>query len=201
MSHNLIVISGPSGSGKSTLVKRLVKNQKQASFLVSHTTRPRRESEVEGKDYYFIEHEVFLSKIDNHEFIEWAQVHNHLYGTSTQELERSRVDGKFLILDIDVQGAGILKRKVKDAVFIFVVPPSMEELKKRLIKRERGMDGNIALRLKIAKEEIKHYNMYDFVIDNTEIKEAYSILESIFISNQNRVCFRESLLKRLLDES
>ena len=200
MSHNILVISGPSGSGKSTLVSRLIQNHPEASFSVSHTTRTRRGTEIEGKDYYFIKRDEFLKKVENNEFIEWAQVHDNLYGTLKSEIERTREPGEFLILDIDVQGACILKKKYRDAIFILVIPPSIEELKDRLIKRENGMDSNIALRLKIAKEEIKHYNMYDFIINNYEIKEAYSILDSIFISNKNRVFFKKDFVLRLLGE-
>ncbi len=198
--NNIIVISGPSGSGKSTLIRRLLKKHPEIVFSTSHTTRTKRVREVEGRDYYFVSKKQFLEMADNGEFVEWAQVYENYYGTSYREIERkSRMSQKkFLVLDIDVQGAANLKNKYPDALFIFVVPPSLEELKRRLVGREKAVDRQVQTRLKIAEDELKQYHVYDYIIINEHLEKAFYNLNAIFAAFKNSTPRRESFVKKLL---
>lgn len=200
--NNIIVISGPSGSGKSTLIRRLLKKHPEIVFSTSHTTRAKRMREIEGRDYYFIHKKQFLEMADNGEFVEWAQVYENYYGTSYREIERkSKMSKKkFLVLDIDVQGAANIKKKYPDALFIFVVPPSMEELQRRLVGREKTVDHQVQTRLKIAGDELKHYHVYDYIIINEYLEKAFSILDSILTAFKNSTHRRESFIKKLLEK-
>lgn len=198
--NNLIVISGPSGSGKSTLIRRLLQKHPEIVFSVSHTTRPRREREVEGKDYYFISLEQFKQMIAKDEFVEWAEVYGNYYGTGYREIETKGKAGynKFLALDIDVQGARNIRRKYPEALFIFVIPPSLEELQNRLLKREKKEDENTRRRLEIARQELKEYEIYDYIVVNKDLDEAFYILNSIYTAYRNTTARREYYIKRLL---
>ncbi|MDQ1353960.1 MAG: guanylate kinase [Acidobacteriota bacterium] len=198
--NNLIVISGPSGSGKSTLIRRLLQKHREIVFSVSHTTRPRREREIDGKDYYFVTGEQFRQMIDNNEFVEWAQVYGNYYGTGYREIETKGNSGynQFLALDIDVQGAGNIRKKYPEALFIFVVPPSLEELQNRLLKREKKEDENTRKRLEIARQELKEYEIYDYIVVNKDLDQAFFILNSIYTAYRNTTARREYFIKRLL---
>lgn len=199
--NNIIVISGPSGSGKSTLIRQLLQKHPEIVFSTSHTTRPRRNREIEGRDYYFVTKGQFQEMIDNGEFVEWAQVYGNYYGTSFREIEKKARSGstKFLVLDIDVQGAKSIKAKYPDALFIFVVPPSLDELQRRLVGREKKIDGVIRKRLKIAEDELKQYFIYDYVIINDHLERSFHILNSIFIASRNSTPRREVFIKKLLN--
>lgn len=202
MSSNLIVISGPSGCGKSTLIRRLLKkHREQLLFSTSHTTRPRREREVEARDYYFVSPEQFLEMMDNEEFVEWAEVYGNYYGTSHREIETKarQARNRFLVLDLDVQGAGNIKKIYPDALFVFVVPPSMEELERRLVGREKTMDLHVQKRLEIAREELKEYPLYDYVIMNKKLETAFYILNAIYTAHRNTTARREWFVKNLLE--
>jgi len=179
----LFVISGPSGSGKSTLCKKVLSKVENLFFSVSHTTRQKRENEYEGKDYYFISEEQFKKMINNKEFVEWAIVHGNYYGTSRKEIEEKASKGDVL-LDIDVQGASQIKLKFKNAIFIFIMPPSYDELKNRITNRGNEDSASIEKRLRIAKEEIKCYKNYDYIIINDEVDKAVEELSSIIISER-----------------
>lgn len=198
--NNLIVISGPSGSGKSTLIRRLLHKHREIVFSVSHTTRPRREREVEGKDYYFIGVDQFKQMIDNNEFVEWADVYGNFYGTGYREIETKGNAGynNFLALDIDVQGARNIRQKYPEALFIFVIPPSLEELENRLLKREKKEDDNTRRRLEIARQELKEYEIYDYIVVNKDLDQAFYILNSIYTAYRNTRARREYFIKRLL---
>lgn len=202
MSSNIIVISGPSGSGKSTLIRRLLQKYPEIVFSTSHTTRAKRVREIEGRDYYFIPKKQFLEMADNGEFVEWAQVYDNYYGTSYREIERkSRMSKKkYLVLDIDVQGAANIKKKYPDALFIFVVPPSMEELRRRLVGREKTVDRQVRTRLEIAEDEMKQYHSYDYIIINEHLEKAFYILSSIFTAFKNSTSRLEPFIKRLLNK-
>jgi guanylate kinase len=182
----VFVISGPSGCGKSTLVQRALEEISDLTFSVSHTTRPRRDSEEEGKDYYFISSQEFESMIAEEKLAEWAVVHGHYYGTSKLELER-KGGGKDLLLDIDVQGAEQLRQKIKRAVYLFVLPPSHSELRKRLQKRGQESQESIRTRLETARKEIRAYARFDFIIVNDELEEAVKDMLAVLRSSKLRL--------------
>ncbi|EKV56643.1 guanylate kinase [Brachyspira hampsonii 30446] len=174
---NIVVITAPSAAGKTTLIKKYMANHSNAVFSVSHTTRTKRENEVDGKDYYFIDKEKFEAMISDGEFIEWALVHDNYYGTSFRELEKADDENNILILDIDIQGALYIKEKGIEANYIFITPPSMEILKKRLEDRGTETEESIKLRIWNAKRELEYKDQFDVIIENDDIEEAYKKLE------------------------
>ncbi len=190
----LYVVSGPSGCGKSTLVRMVMRDINDLEFSVSHTTRIKRETEREGKDYYFVTKEEFKEMIDANLFIEWAVVHGNYYGTSRREIERKTVQ-QSLILDIDVQGAQQIKEKHKKAIFVFVLPPRYNELKKRLESRGEDSPQTIKKRLEMARREIRSYPMFDYIIINDKLEGAFEELKSIIISQR---CFLDVRQKEIV---
>lgn len=198
--HNIIVISGPSGSGKTTLIAELMKQHPEIIFSTSHTTRPIRGKEVNGCDYHFIPRDEFLEMVKNDEFVEWAEVYGNYYGTSYREIEHKSKKGgdTILALDIDVQGARKIKEKYPDALFIFVVPPSLEILRQRLEARERKFDQHIRERLEIAKEELKQYSIYDYIVVNDKLEEAFKVLDAIYTAYQHTRWRQEAFMKQYL---
>ncbi len=175
----VFIISAPSGSGKSTLVKRLLAEVPGIRFSISCTTRAPRGAEREGEDYHFISRESFEDMRLRGEFLEYADVFGNWYGTHQNELLEARSEGKDLLLDIDVQGAAQLKRKIPDAVTIFVLAPSREELEQRLRLRSEDSEAVIQRRLRGAAEEIQQYRQYDYVLINRDIEKSVDILASI----------------------
>lgn len=173
----LIVIVAPSGTGKSTMIKRLKEDFPSIVESVSYTTRPMRPGEVHGKSYFFISNEEFRAMRDNNEFLEWAEVHNNFYGTSKKFVEECLAAGRNLLFDLDVQGTDSMKAYFKEkANVIFISPPSVEELEKRL--RHRGTESTqvINIRLMNARKELLRKNDYDFLIYNDDIEKAYKKL-------------------------
>lgn len=193
----LYVVSGPSGCGKSTLVRMVMREVEGLEFSVSHTTRKKRETEREGEDYYFVSKEEFQKLIDGNLFIEWAVVHGHFYGTSRREVERKAIQ-QSLLLDIDVQGAQQIKEKHKKAIFIFVLPPQYNELRKRLRKRGQDRPQAIEKRLEMAKKEIRAYSMFDFIIINDRLEDAAEELKSIIISQRCLLDVRQKEIVSIL---
>jgi len=181
---NLIIISAPSGSGKSSLASGLFRNTEGVVFSVSHTTRRPRGKEKDGEDYFFIEEDRFRQMADQGDFLEYAHVYGNYYGTSRSFVQEQLAAGNDVLLDIDVQGALKVKEQVPEALMVFVLPPSFGELEKRLINR--GMDDPevIAKRLKIASREIKYYKDYDYVIINSNLKDAIEELRKIVLSGR-----------------
>ncbi|UCH97073.1 MAG: guanylate kinase [Candidatus Aminicenantes bacterium] len=200
MNHNIIVISGPSGSGKSTLISQLMDRHPEIIFSTSHTTRPIRGKEVNGRDYHFISREKFLKMVEKDEFVEWAEVYGNYYGTSFREIEtKSKIGGDtILALDIDIQGARKIKEKYAEALFIFVVPPSLEILRQRLEAREKKYDRHIRKRLEIAKEELKQYNIYDYIVVNDNLEEAFKVLDAIYTAYQHTRWRQEAFMEKYL---
>jgi len=182
----LFIVSGPSGCGKTTLVHYAREKIKNLHFSVSHTTREKRPSEKDGVDYYFISEEEFRSMIGSDKMAEWAIVHGNIYGTSRREIEKKSSQGD-LILDIDIQGASQLKDKFRKAVFIFVLPPSYEELKKRLEKRGDVSSESIRQRLETSRKEIRFYSDFDYIVINDKIESASQELVSIILSVRCRI--------------
>ncbi len=179
MGGNLYIVSAPSGSGKTTLLQHLLRSFKDLKFSVSYTTRQARIGEKHGVDYFFTDRESFLRMADRGEFLEWAEFNGQLYGTSRTFVEQHLRQGDDVILDIDVQGAKQVKSKMKDAVAIFVLPPSFAELKRRLKSRMLEPDDVIHRRLEIAKGEILFYRDYDYIIINDVLENSILLLESI----------------------
>lgn len=176
----LIVIVAPSGTGKSTMIKRLKEDFPSLVESVSYTTRPIRNGEVHGKSYFFVSREEFLAKKDADEFLEWAEVHGNFYGTSKQFVESCLEEGKHLLFDLDVQGTDSMKNYFgTKANVIFISPPSVEELEKRL--RNRGTEEThvINIRLMNARKELLRKNDFDFLIYNDDIEQAYKNLSEI----------------------
>ncbi|MCX6556808.1 MAG: guanylate kinase [Candidatus Aminicenantes bacterium] len=177
--RHLVIVSGPSGSGKSTLIQRLLAACPELHFSVSHTTRPARENEVDGRDYHFVSRPVFLKMRGRREFAEWAEVHGQLYGTSWLELRRKSGRGRTLVLDIDVQGARRIKRRYPETMAVFVIPPSLAELKRRLRRREKKWSPEAEQRLQKALNEMAAYELYDYLIVNHELKKASAELRCL----------------------
>lgn len=198
--NNLIVVSGPSGSGKSTLIRRLLQKHPELVFSTSHTTRSRREREIDGKDYHFVSTEEFRRMIENDEFVEWAQVYGNYYGTSYGEIESKTKESQktFLVFDIDVQGARNIKKNYPDALFVFIIPPTLEELEKRLVRREKKEDDNVRNRLEIARKELMEYDIYDYIVINKDLYKAFYILDSIYTAYRNTTVRRSYFIKKLL---
>jgi guanylate kinase len=192
----IYVISGPSGCGKSTLIRRVLARLCDVRFSVSHTTREKRESEVEGKDYYFISQDRFLRMVKKNAFVEWAVVHGAYYGTSRRELTRHR--NRDVILDIDVQGAAQVRKKIETAVFIFILPPGFRELRRRI--EERGLDSLAAIRKRLAtaKKEVRSYTAFDYVVVNDDLETAGRELESILRCRRARLSVRRKSLGPIL---
>ncbi len=202
----LFIISAPSGAGKTTLCQKLV-NRKSGTSIprlkhsISYTTRPPRKGEINNIHYSFINKRKFQAMIKKREFAEWAVVHGNLYGTSVKRLMETGKKGFDIILDIDTQGATQIKRRFKNAVYIFILPPSMKTLEKRLRGRKSEVTVEIKKRLKRAKEEIKHYKNYDHIIVNVDINKALRELESIITANRLKTSRLDlKLIKKLKSE-
>lgn len=183
---SLFIVSAPSGAGKTTLCRKLVSALPDLKFSVSYTTRHPRPEEVNNRDYTFISRDEFNSMVDKKEFMEWAEIHGELYGTSKKRLEEIMDSGIDVILDIDVQGAMQIKGKYREGTYIFILPPSIEVLKKRLEKRMMNSKEEIEKRLEKAIFEIKSYHKYDYVIINDILEDALKDLEAIMISHRVR---------------
>lgn len=181
---NLFIVSAPSGAGKTTLCARVLSLVANVHFSVSFTTRQPRPGEIHDKDYTFVSRECFTSMIEKGEFAEWAEVHGELYGTSRRRIETLRKAGSDVILDIDTQGAMQIRKVYEEGVFIFVLPPSLDVLKKRLCKRMTDSPEQIEKRLRKAVAEIKTYDQYDYVIINDIFEEAANELMSILIAQR-----------------
>jgi len=180
----LFVISAPSGAGKSTLCRELLRKVLRIKLSVSYTTRPPRRGEINDVHYTFVSREKFKSMIDRGEFAEWAVVHGNLYGTSLKRLKKLNKEGYDIILDVDVQGAGQLRKTCTNAVYVFVLPPSMKVLKKRLMDRNTEETDKIKQRLDRARDEIAAYKDYDYIIVNDKLEKAYRELESVIVSTR-----------------
>jgi guanylate kinase len=194
----VFIISAPSGSGKSTLVRRLLEQDGKLLFSISWTTRARRGHEVADQDYHYVSREEFEAALARDEFLEHAEVFGNYYGTHRSWLDRARAGGKDLLLDIDVQGARQLKGRVPDAVTIFVLAPSRQELEKRLRARSEDSDEVIARRLEGAVEEIRNYGAYDYVVVNRDVERSAQRLASIVSAERARRARMEEEVRAIL---
>ncbi|MBQ2696904.1 MAG: guanylate kinase [Clostridia bacterium] len=183
----LLVVSGPSGAGKGTVCKALMEQHPEVCMSVSATTRKPRPGEADGVNYYFLEEEQFRSMIENHEFIEWACFCQNYYGTPRKKVEELLEAGKDVILEIEVQGAIQVKSKFPEAVFIFVMPPSMEELEKRLTGRGTEAPEVVAERLETARWECSNIEKYNYILINDEVSLAAERFAAIIQTEKMRI--------------
>jgi guanylate kinase len=194
----LVVVSSPSGGGKGTLIDRVLKTVPGLAFSVSYTTRAPRGLEENGREYFFIDEPAFRAMIARGEFLEWADVYGHLYGTNALQVERERQTGRDIILEIDVQGAESIRRQVPDSISIFILPPSFELLRNRLVARATDSAADLERRLKGAPAEVAQYEHFDYVILNDDINRASQQLASVIYAERARrerqqITLRDSL--------
>lgn len=184
----MLVLSSPSGAGKSTISRLLLdKNNNSLELSVSVTTREKRGSEVDGTHYHFISKRDFERKRDSDALLEWAEVHGNFYGTPRDEVDKAMSEGRDMLFDIDYQGGQQLMEKVPgDVVSIFILPPSMAELKQRLVRRAEDTEDVIAKRLSNSIEEIPHWREYDYVVVNEKLEEAFNQVQSILTAERLR---------------
>lgn len=175
----LIVIAAPSGAGKTTLVHALLRRRPDIAFSVSHTTRRRRDNEVDGKDYFFVDEDEFRRMIDAGAFLEYARVFDHWYGTSAAEISRLRDAGLTVLLEIDWQGARQIRSRVPDARSIFIVPPSVDALATRLKGRATDSEDTIARRLRDSVSDMQHWDEFDYIVINDDADRAADELAAI----------------------
>lgn len=185
----IMIISAPSGAGKTTLCRELRKRFPEMRESISYTTRAPRPGEVDGRDYRFVSRERFRAMVADDAFAEWAEVHGNLYGTALATLEEARRNGVDLLLDIDCQGALALKERFEGGVYVFILPPSMEELRARLEKRSSDAPEVIERRLRRAADEIREARWYDYLIINDRFQDAFEELSAIVLA-QSRRTFR-----------
>ncbi len=196
----LLVISGPSGVGKGTVCEALMNEYKDLEYSISVTTRPKRPTEENGVNYYFYSPEQFEALIQVGGLLEYANVHGNMYGTPKQFVLDQIEAGETVILEIDVQGALQVKKNHPDAVFVFLIPPDMDELRRRIVTRGTETQEVIALRMKNARKEIEYINKYDYIVINTEVNQAVDQINTIIEAEKMRVInnpnIQETLIKR-----
>lgn len=188
-----MIVSAPSGSGKTTIVNALISRMPEVGRSISYTTRPRREGEVEGEDYYFVSQEEFEERKNNKDFLEWEENFGNYYGTSREQVDSVLGEGRDIILSIDVKGARSVKDIYQDAISVFIMPPSRQELAERLRKRNTDEAAQVLRRLQESKKEIDAADEYDYLIVNKDLTRAVEELAGI-IENERRN--REKIDKR-----
>ena len=194
----LLCISAPSGAGKTSLVKALIEADANVAVSVSHTTRPRRSTEIDGVNYHFVDAERFAGMIDSGQFLEHAQVFGHFYGTSVQAVEGLRSAGKDVVLEIDWQGAAQIRCKAADVISIFVLPPSKATLQERLVARGEDSSESMAERLEEARTEVAHFKDFDYLLVNDEFAAALADLQAIVRAERLRTSVLPHREERLI---
>jgi guanylate kinase len=195
----LFVVSSPSGAGKTTLCNRLRQEFPQLGFSVSYTTRTPRAGERDGVDYHFVDQSTFQEMIARDEFAEYAMVHGNMYGTSAKLVRQTIIDGKDLLFDVDYQGGRRLKDVfTSDVVLVFILPPSIRALEERLRRRATDADDVIERRLRVAREELRHYAEYDFLVMNDDLERAYDALRAVYLSSQHRTSRQSAVAESVL---
>lgn len=196
----LLVISGPSGCGKGTVSKGLLERNKDIVFSVSATTRKKRIGEEEGKNYFFTELDEFKTMIENDKFLEYAKVHNNMYGTPRDFVVNEIEKGEIVLLEIDVQGAMQVKKNYKNVVFVFLLPPTMDELKNRIIKRGTETEEDIERRFKNAFEELNFVGEYDYFVVNDKVENAVIDIENIIAAEKLRVKRHSNIKEQVISQ-
>jgi guanylate kinase len=186
MLGNLFIISSPSGGGKGTLIREVLRIVPNIGYSISLTTRKIRVGEEHGKHYFFVSREEFEKSIECGEFLEYAEVHGNFYGTSKGQVEKMTREGVDVILEIDVQGADLIRAKMPKAVSIFILPPSFDVLKARLVKRQTESDEELSLRLKNSRGEVEDFKDFDYVIINDEVEKATNDLKTAILAERLR---------------
>ena len=183
----LFIVSGPSGVGKGTICRELMKDMTDICLSVSATTRAPREGEVDGVNYYFLDKETFMDRVKNNGFLEYAEVFGNYYGTPRAKVEEKLAAGEDVLLEIDVQGAKQIKENYPEGIFIFILPPTLAELRRRLEKRGKDTAEVIEHRLSLALDEIRQMFTYDYFVVNDDLAEAVDKVRSIVIAEHGRV--------------
>ena len=197
----LLVVSGPSGAGKGTICKALLNKNDKIKFSVSATTRKPRNGEVHGVNYFFLEKEEFTTMIENGEFLEYAQIYDNFYGTPKSAIIECLEKGQDVILEIEMQGAKQIKEVYPEGVFIFVLPPSLEELKSRIVGRGTETQEEIEKRFSCAFEEINQIVNYDYFIVNEDIEKSVNDVEAIIASEKNKVIrYKNNIIDKFKEE-
>jgi len=196
----LFVVSSPSGGGKGTIIRHVLEDVGNLSYSVSYTTRAPRQGEIDGREYFFVSRETFEEMVAAGEFLEWACVHGNLYGTAKSQVIEETNAGAVIILEVDVQGAASVRQLLMDSVSIFILPPSYEVLKQRLITRGTDSPEELAIRLRNAPDELKQYSAFDYVIINDEIERASGQLASIIYAERARCMRQESLVLEVIEK-
>ena len=195
----LFVLSAPSGAGKTTLCKRMIDLFDKLGHSVSFTTRPKRGDEQDGIDYHFVDVETFQGMIEKNAFVEWAKVHDNYYGTALSTLEEARRQGRDVLLDIDFQGAHQLKRQGVEAVFVFIAPPDMVELERRLRQRGTDSDEVIARRIDNARGELQEARWYDYIVVNDNVDKATGQLQGIIEAEMCRGRYVYPFVEKMIE--
>lgn len=197
-SGSLYIVAAPSGGGKTSLVKKLVSELDDIAMSLSHTTREKRRGEQDGVDYCFIPEQTFQEMIKANEFVEYANVFGHYYGTSLKQIKARLQAGIDVVLDIDWQGARQIRQQFADAVSIFVIPPSLDVLKQRLTTRRRDDEAVIQKRMKSAQDELAHFAEFDYLIVNEDFSKAANQLRSIVVAHRLRMSRQRVSQRQLL---
>ncbi len=194
----LVVVSSPSGGGKGTLIQRVLNTVPNLSYSVSYTTRAPRAGETNGREYFFVSTRQFEEMMQRGDFLESANVHGHLYGTSREQVKRERAAGCDIILEIDVQGAASIRNLIDDAVTVFILPPSFEVLRQRLIARGTDSPGDLERRLLGAPAEVQQYKDFQYVILNDDVECAANQLAAIIAAERTRCDRQEPKFQKVL---
>lgn len=196
----LVILAAPSGGGKTTLSRKIIETMPDIEISISYTTREMRPGEKDGVHYYFIKEDEFKKKIEEGDFIEYAEVHKKYYGTSLSKLKEITDAGKHVFLDIDVQGAAQLKKKIPNAILIFILPPSFDVLKQRLMDRKTENDDQIKLRLQGSQKELEEVYKYDYIVVNDQLEKAAEEIKSVIIAEELKVSENKDFLDSFISD-
>jgi guanylate kinase len=196
----LFVVSSPSGGGKGTIIQHVLDVVENLSYSVSYTTRAPRLKEVDGREYFFVSRDTFEDMVAAGEFLEWACVHGNFYGTAKNQILAETAAGSDIILELDVQGAASVRQLLMDSVSIFILPPSYDVLRQRLIARGTDTPHELEIRLRNAPEELRQYSAFDYVIINDQVEKAVNQLASIIYAERARCMRQEGLVREVIEK-
>jgi guanylate kinase len=196
----LFVVSSPSGGGKGTIIQRVLDVVPNLSYSVSFTTRAPRHQEMNGREYFFVSRQIFEEMVGRGEFLEWACVHGNFYGTAKRQVAEETTAGTDIVLEVDVQGAESVRELPLDSVSIFILPPSFEVLRERLIARGTDTPQELEIRLRNAPNELRQYSTFDYVIINDEVERAAAQLASIIHAERARCVRQEKLVREIIEK-